>query len=200
MTDRLKVCDMARPGVRQQIVDASLQLFLGQGFSASSVQAITAAAGVPKGSFYNHFESKEALGAEIVDLYGAANPVRDVLKDVSLAPLDRLRAHFLGLADIYTKGGFSKGCLIGNFSAEMSGQSDLIRRHVAGVLSAWTADIESALVAARKQGAISKKLEPKRIAAYLLDGYEGALLRARVEQSRDPLDAFISITFDTVLK
>ncbi|MCY0854833.1 TetR/AcrR family transcriptional regulator [Cupriavidus sp. D39] len=77
---------MGRPSVRPLIVDAGLRVFLRGGFTASSVQDITDEAGVPKGSFYNHFESKEALGAEIVDLYAEGGERRAALKDRSRPP------------------------------------------------------------------------------------------------------------------
>ncbi len=67
---------MPRPNVREKIVDAGLRVLIEKGFNGCGVQDITAAAGVPKGSFYNHFESKEALGAEVVERYGRNNPRR----------------------------------------------------------------------------------------------------------------------------
>ena len=62
---------MARRNVREQIVEAGLKCLLEKGFNGVGVQEITSSAGVPKGSFYNHFESKEALGAEVIERYGA---------------------------------------------------------------------------------------------------------------------------------
>jgi len=58
---------MPRPNVREKIIDAGLKVLIEKGFNGCGVQDITAAAGVPKGSFYNHFESKEALGGEVVE-------------------------------------------------------------------------------------------------------------------------------------
>src|SRR5215470_14003251 len=60
---------VVKPNVREQLLDTGLQVLHERGFNATSVQDITEAAGVPKGSFYNHFESKEALGAEVVLRY-----------------------------------------------------------------------------------------------------------------------------------
>jgi AcrR family transcriptional regulator len=60
---------MGRPSVRQQLVDAALGVFQSHGFNGSSVQDLTDAAGVPKGSFYNHFKSKEDLALEALQLY-----------------------------------------------------------------------------------------------------------------------------------
>ena len=60
---------MSSQGVRERLLDAGVQTFSKSGFNGCSVQDITEAAGVPKGSFYNHFESKEALGAAALDHY-----------------------------------------------------------------------------------------------------------------------------------
>ena len=58
---------MARPNTKEQILDAGMKALLEKGFNGVGVQEITAAAGVPKGSFYHHFARKEALGAEVND-------------------------------------------------------------------------------------------------------------------------------------
>src|ERR1700683_136380 len=117
---------MARHNVREKIIDAGLKVLIEKGFNGAGVQDITVAAGVPKGSFYNHFESKEALGAEIVDLCARNNPRRTALADTSLLPLPRLRAHFERLNESFASESFGRGCLLGNFSAELAGQSQML--------------------------------------------------------------------------
>src|SRR5271168_1026162 len=118
---------MPRASVRQRIVDAALEVLIEKGFNGCGVQDITQAAGVPKGSFYNHFESKEALGAEVVERYGRNNPRRALLADRAVPPLQRLCAHFERLNETYVGARFGRGCLLGNFSAELADQSQLIR-------------------------------------------------------------------------
>ncbi len=118
---------MARENLRERIVEAAYRAFHDKGFNGTSVQDITTAAGVPKGSFYNHFESKEVLGAEIVDRYDAANVLIPILSDRSLAPLERIRRYYDGIGAAMTAGGGTKGCMLGNFSAELSDHSALVR-------------------------------------------------------------------------
>src|ERR1700685_4082074 len=91
---------MPRPNVREKIIDAGLKVLIEKGFNGVGVQDITDAAGVPKGSFYNHFESKEALGAEIVERYGADKRRRELLTDKSIPPLERLRRHYERLSTV----------------------------------------------------------------------------------------------------
>jgi len=57
------------PEVRHRLLAAGLDLVHSRGFAASGVKDITDAAGVPKGSFYAYFPSKEAFGAAVLDHY-----------------------------------------------------------------------------------------------------------------------------------
>ena len=190
---------MPRHNVREQIVEAGLKTLLQKGFNACGVRDITDAAGVPTGSFYNHFTSKEALGAEIVERYARENPRRKALKDKTLPPLERLRRHFAGLNEMYADLGYGRGCLLGNFSAELADQSPLIRERLAALSASWTRDIEEAVRDAQADGAISSRTDPADLAAFLLDSYEGALLRARVEKSGAPLDRSMTVAFARLL-
>lgn len=189
---------MARPNVRELIVEAGMKCLIEKGFNGVGVQEITSAAGVPKGSFYNHFESKEALGAEIVERYSVA-PRRAILRDKSVPPLERLRRHFDATIKIFTDANFERGCLLGNFSAELSGQSDMIRDSLAGTYSRWTEDFEIAIADAQAEGAIKSKISAKELAAFLLDAFEGALLRARVEKDAGPLNRVVEFAFKQLL-
>ena len=190
---------MPRHNVRQQLIDAGLKVLIEKGFNGSGVQDITAAAGVPKGSFYNHFESKEALGAEIVDIYGRDNPRRAILADKSLPPLQRLQAHFERLNAVFTDADFGRGCLLGNFSAELSGQSELIRERLANLYLNWSSDVAAVIAEAQVDGSISTKAPALELAAFLLDAYEGALLRARVEKNGRAFDRFMTVAFTQIL-
>ncbi len=190
---------MPRPSTREQILKAGLKCLEQRGYNGVGVQDITDAAGVPKGSFYNHFESKEALGAEIVERYGAEPARREILGDRSVAPLERLRRHFERLNTVFTDAKFERGCILGNFSAELSGQSDLIRGSLRGLYARWTEDIEAAISEAQESGAIANKAKSADIAAFLLDAYEGALLRARVERTARPFLRFMKFAFTQIL-
>jgi TetR/AcrR family transcriptional regulator, transcriptional repressor for nem operon len=183
--------------MRERIVAAGLETLLEKGFNGCGVKDITDLAGVPKGSFYNHFESKEALGAEIVERYGQANDRRLALRDAALPPMERLRRHFEGLSQVLSAQG--RGCLLGNFSAEMADHSKLIREKLAVLFAAWTADIEKAIREAQKTGAIATRAKPDDLAAFILDAFEGALLRARVEKSARAFERFMSLVFTQLL-
>src|SRR5207237_9141409 len=122
------------------IITASLATLHSKGFNATSVQDITDAAGVPKGSFYNHFVSKEVLGVEVVKRYAeGSRRFQAPLADTTLAPLARIEQSVAGLVQANVDNGFECGCLLGNFSTELSTQSPMIRQQVELAFQQWAA-------------------------------------------------------------
>ncbi len=190
---------MARPNTREDIIQAGLKCLVEKGFNAVGVQDITDAAGVPKGSFYNHFESKEALGVEIVGRYGANQARREILSDATVPPLQRLRRHFDRISTLYADSHFTRNCILGGFSAELANQSETIRESLRTLYGQWTKDIEATIAEAQAKGEIANKTKASDMAAFLLDAYEGALLRARVERNRKPFDRFMKFAFSQLL-
>jgi TetR/AcrR family transcriptional repressor of nem operon len=190
---------MARPNVREQIVDAGLKCLLEKGFNGVGVQEITTVAGVPKGSFYNHFESKEALGAEIVARYGKDNARRLHLHDTSIPALERLRRHFETKNATFVASKYERGCLLGNFAAELSNQSPMIRESLQGLFGRWAAELTMTIREAQTTGAIATKTDAADLASFILDAYEGALLRGRVERNSQAFDRFMKLVFGQLL-
>jgi TetR/AcrR family transcriptional repressor of nem operon len=190
---------MGRPSAREGIVQAGLKCLVEKGFNAVGVQDITDTAGVPKGSFYNHFVSKEALGVEIVERYGANQTRREILTDPSVPPLQRLRRHFDRISALFAESHFKRNCILGGFSAELANQSETIRESLLKLYGQWTKDIEATIAEAQIKGEIANKTKASDLAAFLLDSYEGALLRARVERSRKPFDRFMKFAFGQLL-
>ena len=190
---------MGRPSAREEIVQAGLKCLVEKGFNAVGVQDITDTAGVPKGSFYNHFVSKEALGVEIVERYGANQTRREILTDPSVPPLQRLRRHFDRISALFAESHFKRNCILGGFSAELANQSETIRESLRKLYGQWTKDIEATIAEAQTKGEIANKTKASDLAAFLLNSYEGALLRARVERSRKPFDRFMKFAFGQLL-
>ena len=190
---------MPRANVREQLIEAGLQTLHQHGFNGSGVQDITDAASVPKGSFYNHFESKEALALQALERFwqnGAGR--RALLSDTSVEPVERLRRYFRGLADTVVHHDFQRGCLIGNFSTELSAESKEIRDRLAEIYAAWSRSIESCVREAEKAGRLQPRLPAAVVATFLVNAWEGAVLRSKVEQDKSPLDQFERVVFASI--
>jgi len=191
---------MSKPNVREQLLAAGLETLHARGFNATGVQDIVDAAGVPKGSFYNHFASKDALGVEIVQVYAAKADVRlRLLQDGSVPPLVRLRSYFEGLNEIGAASNYVRGCLLGNFSTELSAQSPAIRDCLRAVFTDWTAAVAIVIAEAQGAGDVPKTIAAGPLAGFLIDAWEGAVMRSKLERSRAPLDAFLDVAFSKIL-
>lgn len=187
---------MARRNTRNAILQAGTKLFIERGFTACSVQDVTDAAGVPKGSFYNHFKSKEALAAEILIEYGKGTTDRSILTNAEVPGLTRLKKHFTALNEYFSR--CTDGCLVGKFMAEVSSDTPHIHEALLMVLRGWSDQISSAIAAGQKQGSIRKDLEAHDLAAFLIDSYEGAILRTRVDRNPRALKYFVKVVFSSI--
>lgn len=188
---------MSRPTLRDKILDAAVQELHERGYNGCGVQDITDAAGVPKGSFYNHFESKETLGAEVLDRYwqNRGCVALRVLSDETLSPIHRLRRYFAALAQGQANSSYRCGCLIGNLSAELSDQSRLVRDRLSSVYAGWTRAVETCVRDAQRAGEIRADLDARTIAAFLINAWQGAILRTRVDKDGSALDHFQTVVF-----
>ncbi|MDX3770691.1 MULTISPECIES: TetR/AcrR family transcriptional regulator [unclassified Streptomyces] len=189
---------MARQSMREEIVDAAVAQFHSKGYNAAGVKDITDAAGTPKGSFYNHFDSKESLAVVALERYGASRRLQDLAAS-DIAPLVRLRKHFEFLRDETVDAGFARGCLIGNFGAEVADHSETIRTGVRESLGHWASMISGALVEAQQAGTVRADLDPEKTARFLLNAWEGTLIAARSSRSGDAFDDFFDTAFGALL-
>jgi TetR/AcrR family transcriptional repressor of nem operon len=180
--------------VRDKIVEVALDRFHTLGFNACGVQEIVDKAGIPKGSFYNYFKAKELLVVEVLKAY-ADGSRREMLSDKTIAPVKRLRAHFEFLASRHARSGYSKGCLIGNIAAETSDEMPIVRKALARGLANWTELVASAIRDGQADGSIDARLDAEEIARFLINSWEGALIRMKIANSRQPLDDFFSLAF-----
>src|SRR6266446_5175632 len=133
----------ARPNpkapTKATLVDAGLHLMLEKGYHHTGIQEVLQAAGVPKGSFYYYFPSKEAFGMAVIAQFAAAYLARleQYLGDTTASPLTRLRRHYEELLARFERRGCRGGCLIGNLSQELADQHPRLRTQLDAVLTSW---------------------------------------------------------------
>lgn len=189
---------MGRPSVRQQLVDAALEVFQTHGFNGASVQDLTDAAGVPKGSFYNHFSSKEDLALVALQDYIAQNGI-DVLRDTRLEPLERLKRHFRANWKTVRDRGHRSGCFLGSLSSEIADSHETSRERFGYYFQAWSAAIADVIAQAQAAGTVDAALDPQAVARYVLNAWQGMLIRVKVTKNDEPFKDFIAMTFGVLL-
>lgn len=188
--------------MREKLIEAGLKEIRANGFAATGIQKIVDDIKVPKGSFYNYFDSKEAFGAEISDRYSeqALTRLTGFLADSEKPPLRRLKAYFDDRAASFALRGFAQGCVLGNFSAETVDHSELIRQHVAAHFRRWSEVIAACLAEAQRDGTLAGELSAAVLADFILNSWEGALLRMRAERNGAPLETFKCMVFEVLLQ
>lgn len=193
---------MPKPSLREAILDAGVKAMFRTGYHGTSVRDVTTEAGAPQGSFTNHFRSKEAFAAEVLDRYFAhtRSLVAQALEDASLTPRTRLRRYLDIITGRLEADGFVRGCLIGDFSLEASGSSELLREQLDAIFRAWRTPFAACIAEAQANGEIAADFEPNELAEFLLASWQGAMLRMKVERSDAALRRFKTIAFQTVFK
>ncbi|MCS7475944.1 TetR family transcriptional regulator C-terminal domain-containing protein [Umezawaea endophytica] len=189
---------MARPSVREQIVDAAFEQFHLNGYNACGVKLVTDTAGVPKGSFYNHFASKEALALEVLERYAASRGMEALAED-DTPPLARLRGHFEFLAAEAAHFGYARGCVFGNFTTEAADHSAPIADGVRSGFATWTRAVAALLREARTDGSLPAHHDPDVLALFVVNAWEGAVVGARAAKDGSSFTAFFRVVFDSVL-
>jgi TetR/AcrR family transcriptional repressor of nem operon len=190
---------MARASLREQLVDGSARVFLEQGFNAASVNDIVQAAGVPKGSFYNHFPSKEALAVEVLRRYVDGLGLGTLAASQGSA-LDGIRAHMDAVIAARAAAGVRFGCLLGNFSTDTVALSDLLRDAVDEGFARWIGALAGAIRRAQDAGEIRNGTDACVLARYVVSGFEGAVALAKTLRGGGPIEDFLTVTFGTVLR
>jgi TetR/AcrR family transcriptional regulator, transcriptional repressor for nem operon len=193
---------MARPSLRERILDAGLKVMFRKGYIGAGIRDIAAEATAPLGSFTNHFHSKEEFAREVLDRYfdDLKRLVGETLGDRRHRPRERLRRYLDAITEILAREGYRRGCLIGDFSLEAAPQSEVLRARLAEIFAEWRAPFTACIGEGQEAGEIAATFAPEELAEFLLSSWEGAILRMKVERSAEPLERFKHIAFSTVLK
>jgi len=190
------------PEVRSRLLQAGLDLVHARGFAASGVKDITDAAGVPKGSFYAYFPSKEALAEAILEHYWSDIQTRllPILEGDGPAQ-ERITRFFHALADDHEAGDFLLGCLIGQMSLELSSSSERVRAELLRILDRWDGTLSACVRSGQSAaGGIRTDLDAAQLASLLIEAWEGAALRGKVTRSRTPYERFEAVTVPALLR
>jgi TetR/AcrR family transcriptional regulator, transcriptional repressor for nem operon len=191
----------APTSTRDRLIDVGLELMRKHGYGATGLQELLRAADVPKGSFYHHFGSKEEFAAAVIERYVAfvGKHCEEVLGNVRLAPLKRLRRYFEDLIRLAGQAAPIPGCLIGSLSLEVASASPSLQSCLCSSFSDWQTAVASVLREAIENGDLPRSTKPETLAGFVLNSWEGALLRSQADKSNAPLKSFLHYVFEDML-
>lgn len=193
---------MALRDTRIAILKVGAEIVRTKGFNNTGLSEILSRSGVPKGSFYYYFNSKQDFGLHLVDYYAGFLLARteDFLMDQSVQPVARLRRYFAEFKQGFEADGFQGGCPLGNVSQEMADVSKGFRERIEAVFIQLETMIESCLKEAKSWGEVSVSLDERQTATFILNSWEGAVLRMKVTKSTAPLEVFEQFVFGRLLQ
>lgn len=173
-----------------------------KGFNNTGIQEILKASGVPKGSFYYYFNSKEAFGVEVTRYFSAriGEQAVPLLKDRSHPPLERLKLFFRFFRAYFEEQGWTRGCPIGNLAQEMGDLSEQLQTELSEIVNGMVRALVPVIKEAVKLGQVTESLDPESTAGFIVAAWQGALLQMKVHKNGTPLDNFEHIVFNHILK
>lgn len=193
---------MEEKSTKNAIIETGVRIMMEKGYNHTGLQEVLQSSGVPKGSFYHFFASKEAFGLAVVDRYvdDFTGYLAQHLDNGDHPPLARLRNFFEATVGRYDTEGCCGGCMVGNIGQELSDQNEAFRERIADSYQGLQKQFAACLTEARTRGELPAATDPGDMADFLLDSWEGAILRMKVTKSTEPLHRFIRYTFAEILK
>ena len=190
-----------RTDTRNALVWCGTELLTERGFQITGIDEVLKRVGVPKGSFYHYFKSKDHFGHAVIDNYETyyAKKMDRIFNDPSQTPLQRLVNFTVNAKNGMVKFDFKRGCLIGNLGQELAALDTQFRERLEAVLVSWEKRVAECLNEAIETGELAQGQDPQALSRFFWVGWEGAILRSKLMRSLEPIDQFTSIFFRSVL-
>jgi len=178
---------IATVDTKNHLLQVGLSLLATHGYNGTSIQDIVSAAGVPKGSFYYYFESKDAFCIAALQEYGQMRfrCFQTCIARTEFSPLNRLKLHWYGMLQELLSNECQKGCLLATLGEEMAAQSESIREALGSLYQQWLSANEAVLIEAQQAGELSEDVSPSALARTVLLVIKGALWEAKVTRRLD---------------
>ena len=196
---------MARPRrsdhLREGLLEKGIEVLISQGYHGTGLKQILDEVKVPKGSFYNYFESKENYVSEVLERYslkllGLFDHYLEHTKD---DPLTIIRNVYQALIQELEKTGQS-GCLIGNLAAEVGNVCKECQPVMRRAVQAWKERVAKVMKRAQSQNLVRNDLSPDVMSDILLNAWHGGLLRMKIEGNTAQLKQTLDVLLDTLFK
>lgn len=187
---------------KEKLLDQGVSLLLEKGYHATGLKEILDTVQIPKGSFYTYFNSKEQFAAEAISHYIEPFIMRLSvhLHNPQLDGLAALKLYYSELIDEVAQSGFKGGCLLGNLMGEIGDTSPLCQKALLDAVERYSDLQKQALERGQQQGQVRLDRSAKTMADLMLNGWQGALLRMKVDQSVQPLKAVCQDLLDDYFK
>lgn len=176
---------------REKLLNAGSALMLSNGYHGTGIQEIVDAAGVPKGSFYNYFKSKEDFVLAAMENTGRPDSAvfESALKNSAMPPAERIYSLFKEKADSFVREkSYTKGCFVGNMCQEMADSNESVAEKAEYLFRGYTTALANCI---REIQGVDPTRDADKLAEFIFNSWEGAILRMKSSRNAQPLNAFL---------
>lgn len=201
MSENVAVARRGRPpkknaeseDIRAMLIRSGTVALTENSFATVGIDGILRSVGVPKGSFYYYFESKEQFGLAVLDSYAGyfAHKLSKTMGNKTLQPLERIIAFRDSAKEGMARYDYKRGCIVGNLAQEIGVLPEVFRDRLKSILDTWQAIARDCLNDAIADNTVNASANTTELAEYFWTGWEGAVMRAKLLASPEPLDVFI---------
>jgi len=185
------------------LLEKGMEILWSKGYNGTSVSDIVKKAGVPKGSFYFYFESKEDFVVRAIDKYFKMQfaPAQEILENKVISPKQRLfDFHDYRASILKNEMDCTMGCLACNLGSEMAEHSEKIRTAILIKEKFILSLISGVIQEAQDAGEVKNTMKAEDIAAFIEDSGKGAMTSMKGMKSAYPIDNFLIMVKEVLLK
>ena len=185
---------------KQEILLKGIFLLRRNGYHNTGIKEILTECGIPKGSFYNFFKSKEDFGLQALELYGRSmhKLIQKFTRDELLSPFERVQQYFEMTIQANAEEEARYGCLSMNFSAELSGYNETFAELNKAIFSLWIQELGHCIEEGQELDEFRKDYSGIQLAHFLYTAFFGAFARAKTERSTAPLEIILETSLDFI--
>lgn len=192
---------MNKPDTREQILIAGHELFIEKSYNGCGLKEILDRAGVPKGSFYHYFKSKEEFGLALIERAQDSTHdfMREYLRDRAYSPLNRIKRMFARIQQFHIDEGIDCQCLIPKLTLEQSQLSETMRGGLKCAQDMTHNLLAQTIREAQEHGEVKSSINAEHMAAFIFNASHGASIQMQIERNTVPYDSFVTILFENLL-
>ena len=182
------------------IIAKGSELFRKRGYHNVGINDVLKECQIPKGSFYNFFESKEHFAEKVVERFATSSGVvmQKCLRESPGTSVEKIRSLYQMLIDFHVQDGLDAGCLVTNFSYEMAGINDRLAEAMNDNFMGWVEIIAETVKAGQDAGEIIDTSSPEELAEYIHSGFNGGFARMKAQKSARFLENWLEMTLEFI--
>ncbi|WP_213807276.1 TetR/AcrR family transcriptional regulator [Granulicella sp. dw_53] len=186
---------------RRKIIEKAALLFNKKGFDGISMQDVSEATGLEKGSLYTHFSSKEELAKEAMAYASMTSFISSIENLEKLtSPVEKLKLH---IRNVLSKPNFPGGCPLTNIAIDADDGNTVMYAMAQESLKHWTSFLKQLIKEAQEMEEIQSSVNPEAFATLIISLLEGACLASRLQRSKKALTVaqqFLTAQIDGYVK